>query len=77
MLGFTAAVAVDGDLLFGLAPAFGVGTVKPSEVLKEQSRVGDRRPPWSFRSALVVVQIALSFALVAGAGLFVRTFRRW
>ena len=47
------------------------GQVTPGEVLKEHSRTvrGDRR--WGFRSALVVVQIAISFALVAGAGLFV------
>ena len=74
VLGFTAVVAMSATLLFGLAPALGMGRVSASEVLKEQSRTvtGDRR--LSLRNALVVAQVALSFALVAGAGLFVRTF---
>jgi predicted permease len=74
VLGFTAAVALGATLLFGLAPAFGLGTVEPNDALKEQSRTvaGDRRI--GLRNALVVVQVGLSFALVAGAGLFVRTF---
>ena len=74
VLGFTAVVALSATLLFGLAPALRLGRVTPGEVLKEHSRTvrGDRR--FGFRGALVVVQIAISFALVAGAGLFVRTF---
>jgi len=74
VLGFTAAVALTATLLFGLAPAAGLSSVRASEVLKEQSRsvTGDRR--FGLRNALVIVQVALSFALVAGAGLFVRTF---
>ncbi len=74
VLGFTAAVALSATLLFGLAPALGLGRVRTSEVLKEQSRsvTGDRR--FGLRNLLVVAQVALSFALVAGAGLFVRTF---
>lgn len=74
VLGFTAAVALSATILFGLAPALGLGRLRASEVLKEQSRsvTGDRR--LGLRNLLVVAQVALSFALVAGAGLFVRTF---
>jgi putative ABC transport system permease protein len=74
VLGFTAAVAVVTALVFGLAPALGVTNVSPNEVLREQTRsvTGDRRR--SLRNGLVIVQIALSLALVAAAGLFVRTF---
>jgi putative ABC transport system permease protein len=74
VLGFTAMVAMSATLLFGLAPALGMGRVSASEVLKEQSRTvaGDRR--LSLRNTLVIAQVALSFALIAGAGLFVRTF---
>ena len=74
MLGFTMAVALAATLLFGLAPAFGVRSLRPNDALKEHSRTvtGERR--FSLRNALVVVQVALSFALLAGAGLFIRTF---
>ena len=42
--------------------------------MKEQSRAvaGERR--LGLRNALVVAQVGLSFALIVGAGLFVRTF---
>ena len=74
VLGFTAAAAIGATLLFGLAPALGLPGVEASEALKEHSRTvtGDRRV--ALRSALVVTQVAVSFALVAGAGLFLRTF---
>ncbi len=74
VLGFTGAVALGATLLFGLAPALHIGSVEPNEALKEHSRTitGDRRV--GFRHVLVVAQVALSFVLIAGAGLFIRTF---
>jgi putative ABC transport system permease protein len=74
VLGFTAGMALTTTLLFGLAPAFGVGGIAPNDALKEQSRsvAGDRR--YGLRSFLVVTQLALSLVLITGAGLFVRTF---
>jgi putative ABC transport system permease protein len=74
VLGFTAAASLGATFLFGLAPALGLGRVEPNDALKEQSRssTGDRRV--GLRHGLVVAQVGLSFALVAGAGLFVRTF---
>jgi putative ABC transport system permease protein len=71
---FTAAVTLTATFLFGLAPAAGLGKVQPNEALKRHGRTvaGDRR--FGFRNALVVLQVALSFAVVAGAGLFLRTF---
>jgi predicted permease len=74
VLGFTAAAALGATLLFGLAPAFGLGRVEPNDALKDQGRTvsGERRI--GFRNALVVIQVGLSFALVVGAGLFGRTF---
>jgi putative ABC transport system permease protein len=73
VLGFTAAASLAATLLFGLAPALGLGRVDPNSALKDQGRTvaGERR--LRLRNALVVAQIALSFALVAGAGLFVQT----
>ena len=49
-------------------------SVAPGEALKSAGRAmaGDRR--FAVRGALVVAQIAVSFVLVIGAGLFLRTF---
>ena len=60
--------------LFGLAPALAASRVDLSGALKEGSRgssVGDRS---GFRSALIVVEVALSVVLLAGAGLLLRSF---
>jgi putative ABC transport system permease protein len=74
VLGFTAAASLGATFLFGLAPALALGRVEPNEAMKEQSRAvtGERR--LGLRNALVVAQVGLSFALIVGAGLFVRTF---
>ena len=74
VLGFTTIVSVTAALLFGVAPALSVSRIAPNDVLKEQGRSGalDRRA--GVRHASVVLQVALSLALVVGAGLFTRTF---
>jgi putative ABC transport system permease protein len=74
VLGFTAAVTAVTALLFGLAPAAGVLHTAPNEILKDHARTltGDRRV--SIRNALVILQVALSLALIVGAGLFLQTF---
>jgi predicted permease len=74
VLGFTTAVSAAAALLFGVAPALSVSRLTPNEVLKEHARHGglDRRA--GVRQASVVVQVALSLALMVAAGLFTRTF---
>jgi predicted permease len=74
VLGFTMLVSVAAALLFGVAPAWSVSRLTPNEVLKEHGRNGglDRRA--GLRHASVVMQVALSLALVVAAGLFARTF---
>jgi predicted permease len=73
VLSFTAGAAILTALLFGVAPSLAMIGIAPTEALKERGRVGgDTR--FGVRSALVVVQIALSLALVVGAALFGRTF---
>jgi predicted permease len=74
VLGFTAAASLGATFLFGLAPALRLERVEPTDAMRERSRsvAGDRR--FGLRNALVVAQVALSLALVVGAGLFVRTF---
>ena len=74
VLGFTTAVSAAAALLFGIAPALSVAA-SPRTKSEEQARGGggaDRRV--SLRHASVVLQVALSLALVVAAGLFTRTF---
>jgi predicted permease len=74
VLGFTTAVSAAAALLFGVAPALSVSRLTPNDVLKERGRDGafDRRA--GLRHASLVLQVALSLALVVAAGLFTRTF---
>jgi predicted permease len=67
LLGFTAAVSFLTGILFALAPAF-----RLTRTSLNVRGVGQG----SFRlgKALVAVQVAMSLLLLAGAGLFVRTF---
>jgi putative ABC transport system permease protein len=71
---FAVGLALATALVFGVAPALGVSHLSPSDALKEQGRgvAGDRRV--SMRNALVVVQVALSLAVVVSAALLLRTF---
>ena len=71
---FVVAVAVATALLFGLAPALGVSAIAPSDALKEQSRTIAGNRGVALRDVLVAAQVALSLAVIVGAGLFVRTF---
>jgi predicted permease len=75
VLGFALAVSLLTSILFGLVPAFGTSGVDLTEALKEGGRsatTGTRRR--FVRNGLVVGEVALSLALLAGAGLMVRSF---
>ena len=74
VLVFTATLACLCAISAGVAPMIAVKSVAPGEALKSAGRAmaGDRR--FAVRGALVVAQIAVSFVLVIGAGLFLRTF---
>lgn len=71
---FAAAVALGCALAFGLLPAFRATHVDVNTTLQDGGRgsVGRRRV---LSGALIVVQIALSLLLVAGAGLLIRSLR--
>ena len=74
VLGFTGGVAVLATIVFGVAPVAGLREVAPNDALKEHGRSAAGERQSGIRNALVVVQVALSFALVCGAALFGRTF---
>ncbi len=77
VLGFAAGLAVLTCLLFGLVPAIRATRIEPGAVLKAGGRAPTAgRERLSLRRTLVVVQVALSMVLVAGALLFSRSLRK-
>lgn len=77
MLAFTTAISLLTGILLGLIPAFAGSRVDLNPVLKGAPGAGEwgmlRR---SLGKSLVVSQVALSLALLIGAGLLIRTLRR-
>jgi macrolide transport system ATP-binding/permease protein len=73
VLGVTAALSVVCGLLFGLAPAIQSTRPDVMPALKDGRGGGPRRRA---QHVLVVAQIAISFLLLVGAGLFVRTLNK-
>jgi predicted permease len=74
---FTTALAVLACLLFGLTPALRATATDPGTTIKSTGRtVTDSGARFSVRSALVVVQVALSVVLVVGALLFGRSLHK-
>lgn len=75
VLGFTTLVALITGLLFGLAPAIRFsrpGIVQDLRQAADQA-VGAGKV-FSFRSLLVMAQVALSLVALVGSGLFLRSF---
>ncbi len=76
VLAFTAAIAMVTCAVFGLVPAFRSSRSEPADAMKPGSRwITGGRERFSFQRILVVLQIAVSLVLLAGALLFVRSFR--
>jgi predicted permease len=81
VMAFTAAVALATAGIFGTVPAFRATRIAPMDVLKVQGRAMSSpaavtRGLATASGTLVIVQIALSLALVIAAALFVRSFAR-
>jgi predicted permease len=77
VLALSAAVCLASTLLIGLVPALQAGRVDLTSAMKAESGgvVGGSRRAL-VRSALVVVQVSLSFVLLVGAGLLFQSLRR-
>lgn len=75
VLAFTVAISVLTGLLFGLVPAIQASKLDINETLKQSTKSfsGDLRHG-SFGNLLIVAEVALSFVLLAGAGLMINSF---
>jgi predicted permease len=73
ILGFLCGIAILTGILFGLAPALQVSQAKVSDALKEESHNAAGGVRTRLRDALVVIEIAFSLVLLAGAGLAVES----
>jgi putative ABC transport system permease protein len=75
VLGFTLAVAAASALLFGLVPALRGSKPDLHRCLKEGARGSTGGGAQLFRSALVVLEVALALSLLVGASLLLESFR--
>jgi putative ABC transport system permease protein len=75
VFGYFAAVCIATGIVFGLAPALQVSKTNLSDLMKEGGRgqAGGARTRW-LTSGLVIVELALTLALLTGAGLMARSF---
>ena len=73
---FTAGLILLTGLVFGLVPALQASRPDHSEGLKESSRGSSSGRSNRIRGVLMVAEIALSFVLLAGAGLLIKSFLR-
>jgi predicted permease len=74
VFGFALAVAVLAGLIFGSAPAWITSHFDPIEALRGASRTAGDRTAWP-QKALVILQAALSLALLSTAGLLTLSLR--
>jgi predicted permease len=74
---FLVGVCFATGIVFGLVPALQVSKTNLNEILKESGRgnAGGRRARW-MASTMVVVELALTIVLLAGAGLMIRSFMK-
>jgi putative ABC transport system permease protein len=76
VLCFTLLASIATGVVFGLGPALRGSRVNLAEEIKDGGRSGTPgRRTNRFHATLVVVEVALGVLLMAGAGLFTRTFR--
>ncbi|HET9268165.1 MAG TPA: ABC transporter permease, partial [Vicinamibacterales bacterium] len=76
VLAFTAVASVLTGVIFGLAPAFSTGRKLTQAIRDGGAQAGEGGGRQRARSALVVAQVAVSFALLVGAALLLKSFYR-
>ncbi len=73
---FTILVSLATGLVFGLAPALSISQWGGDAFKQAGGRMTASRSRHRLRSALVVAQVVVSFVLLIGAGLMIRSFTR-
>jgi putative ABC transport system permease protein len=73
-LAFTGGVTLVTSLLVGLAPAWHASRGHLMEALKDSARGSSSERTGTFRSALIVAEVALSVVLLVGSGLLLVSF---
>ncbi|MGH9934658.1 MAG: ABC transporter permease [Blastocatellia bacterium] len=76
VLVFTFCLSLLSGVVFGLAPALGASRTGLVAALKDGADTGAGRRRFNPRKLLVVAQVALSFLVLIGAGLCVRSLQR-
>jgi predicted permease len=75
VIGFALGLSLVTGVLFGVAPAWITAQANPADALRHGARSTAASPAMLQRS-LVVLQVALSFVLLVGAGLFQQSLRK-
>ena len=73
VLGFAILTSITTGLMFGVGPAIRASRARGTLVVQDRSATSTRGTS-AVRSALIVGEVAASLALLAGAGLFARSF---
>ncbi len=76
VLVFAAVASLVTGIAFGLAPAFATGRRLTQAIRDGGAQTGDGAGRQRVRSVLVVAQVAVSFALLVGAALLLKSFYR-
>ena len=74
VLGFTALAALAAAALFGIVPALRASGPHIMDVLRSAGRTGGLGAGHLLRNGVVMAEVALSFVLLIGCGLMVRSF---
>jgi putative ABC transport system permease protein len=74
VLGYTALAALVAALLFGMLPALQSSRADLSRALRDRGVSSGARRQGALRSAVVVLEVALSLVLLIGTGLMLRSF---
>jgi putative ABC transport system permease protein len=74
MLGIALVLSLGTVLLFGIVPSLAAARTNPAEDLKEGARTAGQARGSTFRSGLVVLQVALSVVLLVASALLLKSF---